>query len=50
MNFKGEILIRFAQGQYIWRLEWKTTEPGVVQYRWTRSRSCQLQSDGRRGD
>jgi hypothetical protein len=38
IGFQGEILIRFAQGQYIWRLEWQTTEPGVVQYRWTRSR------------
>ncbi len=36
-EFSGEILLRFAQGQYIWRLEWRTTEPGVVQYRWTRS-------------
>jgi hypothetical protein len=36
-DFHGQILIRFAQGQYIWRLEWQTTEPGVVQYRWTRS-------------
>jgi len=36
-DFSGEILIRFARGQYIWRLEWQTTEPGVVQYRWTRS-------------
>jgi len=37
-DFQGEILIRFARGQYIWRLEWKTTEPGVVQYEWTRSK------------
>lgn len=36
-DFQGEILLRFAAGQYIWRLEWKTTEPGVVQYQWTRS-------------
>jgi hypothetical protein len=36
-DFHGEILIRFAKGEYIWRLEWRTTEPGVVQYRWTRS-------------
>lgn len=36
-NFHGEVLIRFARGQYIWRLEWRTNEPGVVQYRWTRS-------------
>lgn len=36
-DFQGETLIRFARGQYIWRLEWSTTEPGVVQYRWTRS-------------
>ncbi len=36
-DFSGEILIRFAGGRYIWRLEWKTPEPGVVQYRWTRS-------------
>ncbi|MFY0527494.1 hypothetical protein ACN28I_31540 [Archangium gephyra] len=36
-DFHGEILIRFAQGQFIWRLEWKTHEPGVIQYRWTRS-------------
>jgi hypothetical protein len=37
MFFQGQILIRFAQGQHIWRLEWQTIEPGVVQYRWTRS-------------
>jgi hypothetical protein len=36
-DFQGETLIRFAQGHYIWRLEWKTTEPGVLQYKWTRS-------------
>lgn len=36
-NFEGEILIQFAQGQYIWRLEWCTTTPGITQYRWTRS-------------
>jgi hypothetical protein len=36
-NFQGEILVRFARGEYIWRLEWQTTEPGIVQYRWTRS-------------
>jgi len=36
-DFHGEVLIRFARGQYIWRLEWRTQEPGVVQYRWTRS-------------
>ncbi|WP_146209601.1 hypothetical protein [Vitiosangium sp. GDMCC 1.1324] len=36
-EFEGEILIQFAQGQYIWRLEWCTTTPGVTQYRWTRS-------------
>jgi hypothetical protein len=37
LDFHGEVLIRFARGQYIWRLEWRTTEPGIVQYRWTRS-------------
>ncbi|WNG50863.1 hypothetical protein F0U60_47120 [Archangium minus] len=36
-NFQGETLIRFAQGQYIWRLEWQTSEAGVLQYKWTRS-------------
>ncbi|HYO72961.1 MAG TPA: hypothetical protein VEU33_43565, partial [Archangium sp.] len=36
-DFHGEVLIRFARGQYIWRLEWRTQEPAVVQYRWTRS-------------
>ncbi|WNG44579.1 hypothetical protein F0U60_11090 [Archangium minus] len=36
-DFQGETLIRFARGQYIWRLEWRTTEPGVIQYQWTRS-------------
>ncbi|HYO57119.1 hypothetical protein [Archangium sp.] len=36
-GFEGETLIQFAQGQYIWRLEWCTTTPGVTQYRWTRS-------------
>ncbi|MFE8596191.1 hypothetical protein [Archangium violaceum] len=33
LDFHGEVLIRFARGQYIWRLEWRTQEPGVVQYR-----------------
>jgi hypothetical protein len=37
-SFEGEILIHFAQGQYIWRLEWCTTTPGVTQYRWTHSK------------
>ncbi|HZI06419.1 MAG TPA: hypothetical protein VEZ71_20470, partial [Archangium sp.] len=36
-DFHGEILIRFARGQYIWRLEWRTPEPGITLYRWTRS-------------
>ena len=36
-GFEGEILIRFALGQYIWRLEWCTNAPGVTQYQWTRS-------------
>jgi hypothetical protein len=36
-EFQGAILIRFARGQHIWRLEWQTSEPGVVQYRWNRS-------------
>jgi hypothetical protein len=36
-GFEGEILIRFAVGQYIWRLEWCTNAPGVTQYQWTRS-------------
>lgn len=37
-GFEGEVLIHFAQGQYIWRLEWCTTTPGVTQYRWTHSK------------
>jgi hypothetical protein len=37
VDFQGEILVRFAGGQYIWRLQWKNPEPGVVQYKWTRS-------------
>ncbi|MFL5347344.1 MAG: hypothetical protein ACJ8AT_21375 [Hyalangium sp.] len=36
-EFQGQILIRFARGEYIWRLEWQTSEPGITQYRWTRS-------------
>lgn len=36
-QFEGEILVQFAQGQYIWRLEWCTHTPGVTQYLWTRS-------------
>ncbi|WP_224250240.1 hypothetical protein [Hyalangium gracile] len=36
-GFQGQLLIRFARGQYIWRLEWQTPEPGITQYRWTRS-------------
>jgi hypothetical protein len=37
VDFHGEILIRFRQGQHIWRLDWQTTEPGLTLYRWTRS-------------
>jgi hypothetical protein len=37
IGFQGQILVRFAQGQHIWRLEWQTTEPGITQYRWARS-------------
>ena len=37
-DFDGEVLIRFAQGQHIWRLNWQTTEPGLTLYRWTRSK------------
>jgi hypothetical protein len=37
VDFQGEILVHFAGGQYIWRLEWRNPEPGVVQYKWTRS-------------
>ncbi|HLM48392.1 MAG TPA: hypothetical protein VK458_31295 [Myxococcaceae bacterium] len=37
IGFEGEILVQFAQGQFIWRLEWCTNTPGVTQYRWTRS-------------
>jgi hypothetical protein len=36
-GFEGEMLVHFARGQYIWRLEWCTNIPGVTQYRWTRS-------------
>lgn len=36
-SFEGEILVQFARGQYIWRLQWCTTTPGVTQYHWTRS-------------
>ncbi|MFY0583583.1 hypothetical protein ACN28S_63120 [Cystobacter fuscus] len=36
-DFEGELLVRFAGGRYIWKLEWKNPEPGVVQYKWTRS-------------
>ncbi|WNG34281.1 hypothetical protein F0U61_12050 [Archangium violaceum] len=36
-DFQGEILVRFEGGQYIWRLEWRNPESGVVQYKWTRS-------------
>ncbi len=38
IDFHGEVLIRFAQGQHIWRLNWQTTEPGLTLYRWTRSK------------
>ncbi len=37
-DFQGEILVQFARGVHIWRLEWRTTTPGVTLYRWTRSR------------
>ena len=38
VRFDGEVLIHFAQGQHIWRLEWCTNTPGVTQYHWTRSK------------
>lgn len=37
-GFEGEILIQFGAGSRIWRLEWCTTAPGVVQYHWTRGK------------
>src|SRR5690242_16118173 len=37
-DFQGEVLVQFARGVHIWRLEWRTTTPGVTLYRWTRSR------------
>ena len=37
-DFQGEVLVQFARGMHIWRLEWRTTTPGVTLYRWTRSR------------
>jgi hypothetical protein len=38
MGFQGEMLIRFTNGNHIWRLEWCTPEPSIVQYHWTRSK------------
>ena len=37
-GFEGEILIKFGSGQHIWQIEWCTIAPGVIQYRWTRSK------------
>lgn len=37
-DFQGEVLVQFARGVHIWRLEWRTATPGVTLYRWTRSR------------
>jgi hypothetical protein len=37
-DFHGEVLVQFARGVHLWRLEWRTTTPGVTLYRWTRSR------------
>ncbi|HEX5750227.1 MAG TPA: hypothetical protein VFZ09_28610 [Archangium sp.] len=37
-DFQGEVLVQFDRGVHIWRLEWRTTTPGVTLYRWTRSR------------
>jgi hypothetical protein len=39
VGFEGEILIQFGAGNRIWRLEWCTTAPGVVQYHWTRGKN-----------
>ncbi|MYY08029.1 sugar-binding protein [Streptomyces sp. SID4919] len=31
---QGELAVRFRGGRMIWRLVWKTTEDGIVQYKW----------------
>jgi RHS repeat-associated protein len=34
---QGQLAVQFHGGRMVWRLNWKTTEPGVVQYKWQKT-------------
>ncbi len=34
---KGELAVQFHAGKMVWRLTWKTTEAGVIQYKWQKT-------------
>jgi len=35
-NDSGELWIMFKGGELVWRLTWKTTAPGLLQYKWSK--------------
>ncbi|HRI68492.1 MAG TPA: hypothetical protein PK156_29890 [Polyangium sp.] len=36
IGFTGDVWVRFDLSMRWWRLDWRTTEPGVVQYNWSK--------------
>jgi RHS repeat-associated protein len=34
---EGQIAVQFHGGRMVWRLTWKTTEEGVIQYKWQKT-------------
>jgi hypothetical protein len=42
MGFSGNFWVRFDLTMPWWRIEWDTTSPGVVQYKWKRLNSDEL--------
>jgi hypothetical protein len=34
-GFEGSLFLDFEEGGALWRLSWRTPEPGVTLYRWT---------------
>lgn len=33
----GQLAVQFHGGKMVWRLTWKTTEPGIIQYKWQKT-------------
>lgn len=37
-GFEGDLFVEFENGGVLWQLSWRTPEPGVTLYRWSRRR------------